>query len=314
MPQYERAFLRERSAREAAERVLESKSRELFNANQQLQARLDELQRHAVQLAEAQAQLLHSERMATVGQLSAGIAHEINNPIAFVSSNLRSLERYCLTLQQLAPQLLAAVQGEDAAELEFILRDVPALIAESLDGTRRVTDIVQGLRQFARLDQGQRAPADLHEILESALRIVRNEIAADCELVRDYGVLPPLRACAGQLGQVFVNLIVNASQALGGPGRITLTTRYEAGSVSITVADTGSGIDPENLAKLFTPFFTTKDVGKGTGLGLSTCYAIVRDHGGRIDVASTPGAGSAFTVVLPVVTAQDATDNAAQAA
>jgi signal transduction histidine kinase len=314
MPQYERAFLRERAAREAAERLLESKSRELFRANQQLQARLDELQRHAERLAEAQAQLMHSERMATVGQLSAGIAHEINNPIAFISSNLRSLERYCGTLQQLAPQLQPALRGVDASEFEFIVRDLPALIAESLEGTARVSDIVQGLRQFSRMDQGQLDDVDVHETLESALRIARNEIAQYCELVRDYGELPRIRARAGQLGQVFVNLIVNATQAIAEHGRITLTTRHEHGSVAITVADTGSGIAPEHLPKLFTPFFTTKDVGKGTGLGLSTCYAIVREHGGRIDVASEPGRGSTFTVVLPVAQGQFVTERAAHAA
>jgi two-component system, NtrC family, sensor kinase len=314
MTEFERAFQRERTAREAAERLLESKSRELFLANQELQARFDELQRHAADLAAAQAQLLHSERMATVGQLSAGIAHEINNPIAFVSSNLRSLERYCETLRRLAPQLQPSLRGDDAGEFEFIVRDLPALIAESLEGTRRVTDIVQGLRQFSRMDQGALGDTDVHESLEAALRIARNEIAQTCELVRDYGELPHIRAYAGQLGQVFVNLIVNATQAIDGHGQITLTTRHEHGTVTITIADTGHGIAPEHLPRLFTPFFTTKDVGKGTGLGLSTCYAIVREHGGHIDVTSAPGQGSAFTVVLPVTPVCQLPDGATRAA
>ncbi|MFO1425958.1 MAG: ATP-binding protein [Steroidobacteraceae bacterium] len=306
MPQFEKAFLRERAAREEAERLLESKSRELFLANQQLQQRLEELQRHSERLAETQAQLLHSERMATVGQLAAGIAHEINNPVAFVSSNLRSLEGYCTTLGQLAPGLLPALPAAERTELEYILRDLPPLLTESLEGTRRITEIVHGLRRFARADSGAIGDTDVHEALESALRIARNEIAQRCELVRDYGELPHIRACAGQLGQVFVNLVVNATQAIEGRGRITLTTRCRDGEIAIAVGDTGGGIAPENLPRLFTPFFTTKEVGRGTGLGLSTCYAIVRRHGGRIEVASEPGRGSVFTVILPVAPALDA--------
>jgi PAS domain S-box-containing protein len=265
-------------------------------------------------LREAHEQLLQSEKMASIGQLAAGIAHEINNPVGFVNSNMGTLRNYVATLfgvvdaydQALAAQPLPAAlaarlaAARQAADLEFLREDVTELVKESMDGLKRVKDIVQALKDFSHVGETEWQVADLHHGLDSTLNIVANEIKYKCTVEKHYGVLPQVECLASQLNQVFMNLLVNAGHAIKERGTITLRTGAENGWVWIEVGDTGCGIPPENLNRIFEPFFTTKPVGSGTGLGLSLSYGIVNKHGGRIEVASEVGKGTRFTIRLPV--------------
>ncbi len=265
-------------------------------------------------LEEAHNQLLQSEKLAAIGQLAAGVAHEVNNPIGFVNSNLGTLGGYVDDLlglidayEAIEPGLaLAPEQAERLraakmqADLDFMRDDVRNLIAESIEGTSRVRHIVQSLRDFSRMGDVQWQQADLHAGLESTLNMARNEIKYKAEVERDYGELPLVECIPAQINQVFLNLLVNAAQSIEGQGRITLRTRQVGQEVCITIVDTGRGI-PESLrTRIFEPFFTTKTVGQGTGLGLSISYGIIQKHGGRIAVESEVGKGSSFTIWLPL--------------
>jgi signal transduction histidine kinase len=321
---YERAIQRERAARERAEALLESKALELYHANQALreqharvQSRNDELERAHAALQKAQAQLIQSEKLASVGLLAAGVAHEINNPMAFIISNLGSLQGYGATLIRLVQAYQGMVRSagptafeparwtelqalEADADTEYLLTDVSDLIKESLDGAARVRDIVQGLKSFSRVDAAAHAPADLHAGLDSTLKVVANELKYKCTVDKQYGQLPLVPCHLAQINQVFMNLLVNAAQAIKVQGTITLRTWVDAEHACVEVRDTGCGIPADQLGSIFDPFFTTKPVGSGTGLGLAISYGIVEDHGGRIDVQSEPGVGTAFTLRLPL--------------
>ncbi|MBB3224044.1 ATP-binding protein [Pseudoduganella umbonata] len=261
-------------------------------------------------LREAHEQLLQAEKMASVGQLAAGIAHEINNPIGFVNSNMSSLQGYVGALLQLIDAYDDAIAGQpalvaqmvpvrQAADLDFLRGDVTALVSESIDGLRRVKEIVQSLREFSHVGETEWQLADLHRGLDSTLTIAANELKYKVTVVKEYGNLPLVECRASQLNQVFMNLLVNAVQAITGRGVIRIRTGVQEDWVWIEIADTGAGIAPEHLTRIFEPFFTTKPVGSGTGLGLSLSYGIVNRHGGRIDVHSQPGEGTTFTVWLP---------------
>lgn len=239
-------------------------------------------------LEEAHEQLVQAEKMASMGQLAAGIAHEINNPIGYVYSNLGTLRKY-----------LADVFAH-RADLDALKEDIEAILAESLQGVERVSRIVRDLNDFSRVDDARWQWADLHEGLDSALNIVSNEIKYKCKVAKQYGSLPKVQCLPARLNQVFVNMLMNAAQAIDKDGTITLQTRAQEEEVSISISDTGKGIPTEHLARIFEPFFTTKAPGEGTGLGLSLSYNIVRRHGGRIEVQSAPGRGATFTVHLPV--------------
>jgi signal transduction histidine kinase len=264
------------------------------------------------ELEHAHNQLLQSEKLASIGQLAAGVAHEINNPIGFVNSNLGTLDRYLGDLlrvidayQQveaaLPPEARAQVDAvKRAADLPYLQEDIGPLVKESRDGLDRVTRIVQDLKDFSRLGAADWQQADLHRCLDSTLNVVANEIKYKAELDRQYGEIPDVCCVPSQLNQVFMNLLVNAAQAIPERGRITLTTGRRGDEVFVAVRDSGAGIAPELLTRIFDPFFTTKPVGSGTGLGLSVSHGIVKRHGGRIEVASQPGAGSEFRVWLPI--------------
>ncbi|HAT31880.1 MAG TPA: PAS domain-containing sensor histidine kinase [Janthinobacterium sp.] len=280
-----------------------------------LQAKGEEQQLLIGKLQEAHDQLLQSEKMASIGQLAAGIAHEINNPVGFVNSNMGSLQGYVTTLFGVIDEyerVIAALPGQpevgarvaqirEGADLAFLKDDVNDLVKESMDGLKRVKDIVQSLKDFSHVGETEWQIADLHHGLDSTLNIVSNEIKYKATVEKHYGVLPQVKCLASQLNQVFMNLLVNASHAIKERGTITIRTGCAEDWVWIEIGDTGAGIPPENLNRIFEPFFTTKPVGSGTGLGLSLSYGIVTKHGGKIEVASEVGQGTRFTIRLPLV-------------
>jgi len=265
------------------------------------------------QLQEKSAQLVHSEKMASIGQMAAGVAHEINNPVGFIMSNLSTLQDYTGNLKaaiaicrelaakpdSLAPELQEAVASLDIEDLDFVDEDIDDLLRESLEGCERVRDIVQNLKGFARGDDTEARTTDLNDCIESTLKIVWNELKYRCEVVKEYGDLPAITCFPGKINQVIMNLLVNGAQAIAEKGTITLRTYHDDDRVYLAVSDTGSGIPEDVQARLFDPFFTTKEPGKGTGLGLYICHNIVEEHGGEISLESTVGQGTTFTVALP---------------
>jgi two-component system NtrC family sensor kinase len=283
----------------------------LANQNVYLEA---ELARRLKETQQVQIQLLQSEKLAALGQLAAGMAHEINNPVGFVTSNLGSLDYYLRNIFELldayeAFEKTCTANGAALSEIRelkqqkrigFLRADIGRLISESQEGLARVARIVSDLTNFSRTESTDWQWADLHNGLESTLNIVWNEIKYHCTLNKDYGDIPEIYCIPSQINQVFLNLLVNAAQAISQKGEITVRTGLVGGEAFIAIADTGTGIPAENLPRLFEPFFTTKPVGKGTGLGLSIAYGIVQKHRGRIEVESTVGKGTTFTVWLPV--------------
>lgn len=265
-------------------------------------------------LTAAQNRLLQAEKMASVGQLAAGVAHEINNPLGFVSSNLTSLGEYFADLLAVidayaATDALIARDPQVAGEIgriraacdpDFIRSDGAALLAESRKGLDRVKKIVLDLRNFARVDESQWQEANVHTCLDSTLDVAAHTLGDKVEVRREYGELPPLRCCPGLLNQAFMSLIVNAAQAIAGRGHIIVRTACADDDIQVEIEDNGCGIARENLDRIFEPFFTTKPVGEGSGLGLSLAWSIVKAHGGRVEVDSSVGEGSRFRVWLPV--------------
>lgn len=280
-----------------------------------LKQRVDELESVNSKLAEIQLQLLQSEKLASIGQLAAGVAHEINNPIGFVKSNLGSLAQYVSQLLALTQAYVKAgqsVEGADFAafesarqllqtsDFEFLSTDLPSLISETREGVDRVSKIVMDLKNFSRVGDTDFQWSDLHQGLESTINVIWNELKYKADVVREYGALPQVYCVASHLNQVFMNLLVNAAQAIVEHGRITVRTGVQASQVWIEVQDTGSGIEPDKLTRIFDPFYTTKPIGKGTGLGLSIASRIVSQHHGSLIVASVPGQGSTFRMTLPI--------------
>ena len=263
-------------------------------------------------LAQVHGQLLQSEKMASIGQLAAGVAHEINNPIGFINSNLSSLRRYVEDLFKVVSAYEAG-EGELKAETRaamdklkqeidicFLREDAITLLMESMEGMQRVKSIVQNLKDFARVGESERLCANLEECLDSTLNMVNNELKLKATVVKAYAGIPDIECIPSQLNQVFMNLLINAAQAIETHGIITLRTGREGDKVWVEVQDTGTGIRPEHLDRIFDPFFTTKAIGKGTGLGLALSYGIVQKHEGEISVKSELGVGSVFRVTLPI--------------
>ena len=277
-------------------------------------------------LSDAQSKLIQSEKLASIGQLAAGVAHEINNPIGFIFSNFGTLEQYLEDLFQMldAYEQAEASVSDGAAlarirslkadlDIDYLKEDIPNLMRESRDGIQRVRKIVQDLKDFSRVDARQEwESVDLHAGIDSTLNIVNNEIKYKADVVKHYGALPEVQCLPSELNQVFMNLLVNAAHAITAErGTITISTGVEGPNVWVEVADTGAGIAAENLQRIFDPFFTTKPVGKGTGLGLSLSYGIVQKHSGRMEVHSELGVGTRFRVTLPIQHEEAATQPAA---
>jgi signal transduction histidine kinase/DNA-binding response OmpR family regulator len=287
---------------------------ELFNNMMSLlAAKHYELADSYEQLKTSQQRVIQQEKMATIGQLSAGIAHEINNPVGYVTSNLTSLHKYFEKLKEFialqSDVIKAYEQGstpininaeKKRLKINYILEDIEELTKETEDGCDRIRSIIRDLKSFARSNDEQKELMDINEIIDKTINVVWNEIKYKSKVEKKYGDLPKTNCFSNKLSQVFMNLIVNASQAIESEGQITLSTWHENGSIFITVHDNGSGIPAENLENIFMAFFTTKEEGKGTGLGLSICKEIVESHDGEITVASAAGEGTTFTVKLPV--------------
>jgi signal transduction histidine kinase len=260
-----------------------------------------------------QATILQQDRMACIGQLAASVAHDINNPIGFVAGNLAVLKNYWMKLAAFvrfqqdtlldcgSPALLNLVEKRRLVlKVDSLLDQYEGILDESLEGTERVNRIVLNLKGFSRQEKNEARLANIHDCLESTLNIVMNELRYKADIVRDYGDIPPLLCYPQQLDQVFMNLLINASQAIEQWGRITISTRADQDNIYVAIADTGCGIARENFPKLFEPFYTSKEVGVGTGLGLPIVRDIVNLHHGEITVESVPGSGSVFTVRLPL--------------
>ena len=250
--------------------------------------------------------VFQQEKLASVGQLAAGVAHEINNPIGFISSNLGTLKKYIAKFMEYIAASMAGQEPEELQQLrkslkiDFISNDINELISESVEGTERVREIVQNLKSFSRLDEVKCKEADINECLENTLKVIWNELKYKATVSKEYGKLPPIKCYPQQLNQVFMNFLVNAAQAIENRGEIRIKTWQDGKNIFVSISDTGQGIPAENISKLFEPFFTTKETGKGTGLGLSITHEIIQKHKGRIDVASKVGRGTTFTVTLPV--------------
>jgi signal transduction histidine kinase len=295
-----------------------------------LQRKTDELEEANRRLRRHQEQLIQQEKMASLGQLAAGVAHEIKNPVAYVSSHMENLEEDC---SDLTPLLLELARAEDEPEaypdpgaglkavrptrqqvlarmleldLETLVESIKIALEDSRDGIERIQEIADSLRKFSRpTDDEPTELARLEDVIEDALRITHSQLKSRCELFRHYGNLRPIPCRPRQLTQVITNLLVNAAQAIPRWGKVTVSTSYEGDDAVIRISDTGAGIKPEHLKELFTPFFTTKPGSVGTGLGLSISYGIVKDHGGTITVHSVHGEGTTFEIRLPLSAAME---------
>ncbi len=304
------------------ERVVDLEERHL-EATSQIEAKNKKLERTLKALEDTQTQMLQSEKMASIGQLAAGVAHEINNPTGFVSSNLKTLtdyqediaeliEKYQGLMSQLAnqdhqsalpQQTLSAVvelkQFEKDIDVEFLMEDISDLIGDCREGIDRIKKIVIDLKDFAHPGEDTEQLADINSGIESTLNVVNNEIKYKATVHKEFGDIPAVKCIPQQLNQVFMNILVNAAQAIEKKGDIYIRTRSVSQNVEVTIRDNGSGIPQENLTRIFDPFFTTKDVGKGTGLGMNIAYNIVQKHNGTLHVDSELGKGTTFTITLP---------------
>lgn len=298
---------------------------ELLHANEhleeQVESRTQDLSTALNDLQASQAQLVQSEKMASLGQMVAGVAHEINTPLGYARSNADIVRTSLADIRQLcgaqgkaldlltsdeaqeddvAHALSAAQALGESINAEELVADLDGLLADTDHGLGQIAELVGSLKDFSRVDRSRSDLFNVNEGLDSALKICQSQLKGRVEVVRQYGKLPQIECSPSQLNQIFLNLINNAGQAIEGTGRIFLHTQAEAGGVAIRILDTGSGMSEEVRQRIFEPFFTTKAVGKGTGLGLSIVFRIIEDHGGSIEVRSAPGKGSAFTIRLPL--------------
>jgi len=292
-----------REAQDALEARVRERTAELSRVNAALVDDIAARERAEAERDRLTAQLLRGQKLQAIGQLSAGIAHEINNPVGYILSNLTSLKEYLADLSRLLRASLEHDPGLERLRGEidatFLLEDFDKALEETRQGAERIRDIVRGLRDFSHVDDGERTEADLRDLIEDSLRICWNELKYKAEVKRDYGSVGRVSCAPRRVGQVFVNLLVNAAQAIEERGEIRVSTRAEGGWAVIEVRDTGRGIPKEALPRIFEPFFTTKPVGEGTGLGLHVAYKIVKAHGGTIDIRSQVGAGTCVRIFLP---------------
>ena|GEM_PF-838170 len=279
--------------------------RRTYESQQALRANVKELEGANSEIKEAQTRLVHAAKMASLGQLVAGVAHELNNPIGFIYSNMAHLKEYSeklISLLDIAEKDPAQLpRAKEEADLEFIKKDLPKLIASCEDGARRTRDIVLGLRNFSRLEESQVKEVDVREGLSKTLELLSGELKNRIKVIKDFGDIPKIMAYPSELNQVFMNILSNAAQAIEGEGEIRVSTHLTKNKmVEIAISDTGKGMSKETAEKVFDPFFTTKTLGQGTGLGLSISYGVIQKHGGEILIDSEVGKGTTFRIILPV--------------
>ncbi len=289
---------------------------QMLMLNDSLEEMVDEQTRHLKEandeLKSTQSQMLQNEKMASIGQLAAGVAHEINNPMGFIASNLSSLARYLKNLEEFmtlqdrilqesasAEQLMQLKEQRRKLKVDYMIEDSTDLIDESLDGASRVQKIVLDLKSFSRVDRAEVQASDLNDCLDSTISIIWNELKYKVSLEKDYGKLSALKCLPQQLNQVFMNILINASHAIENQGVVGIKTWEDEVNQYVAISDNGCGISEDNLLKTFEPFFTTKDIGKGAGLGMSISYDIVKKHGGDIKISSELGVGTTFTLSFP---------------
>lgn len=310
--------------RDQYERELESLNKSLEDRVKQRTSELQDKNRQLEQankdIKEAQSRLLQSEKMASVGVLAAGVAHEINNPLGFVMSNLGTLDEYVTNYRTLVSEYEKLFVLKDSSErkeqfqkikamredfdIEFMNEDLDGLLQDTQEGSVRVRDIVKGLKAFSHVDQSDEMQlTDINDCIKATLKVANNELKYHCEVITSLGEIPQTYCMAGQIKQVILNMLLNAAHAIKGKGKIEVATSQVGDRIELSIRDNGCGIDTADQGKLFDPFFTTKEVGEGTGLGLSISYGIiVDDHKGDIRVESELGEGSCFTIVIPVLT------------
>ncbi|WP_075187224.1 sensor histidine kinase [Teredinibacter haidensis] len=299
---YKAAYQRQKKARELADKLLEDKSRELYEANSTLTSAYNRLKHQ-------KAQLLHQEKLASIGQLSAGVAHEINNPSAYVKSNLSALKKYRESLTGFIADIehLCAnqhsekqfAQSKSQYDIDFLMDDFDDILIDSISGMEKIAGIVRSLKDFSRPDQDEKQFFSVNECIRNTLKLVLNEIKYKAEIVEHYGDTPDVLGYSGGFSQVVLNLLVNATHAIEEKGTITITTGQSDEGIRIDIADTGKGIAPADLLRIFDPFFSTKPAGQGTGLGLSISHGIIEKLGGRLRASSVLQQGSTFTILLP---------------
>jgi len=279
-------------------------SQKVTSARKDLEKKVQELEETNKELHQTQAQLVHSSKMISLGQLVAGIAHELNNPIGFIYSNMGHLREYSEKLIQVIRVAEASPdkikQAKNEAEFDYIVEDMPKLIKSCEDGARRTRDIVRGLRNFSRLDEAQVKEIDIEESITNTLDLLTGELKTRIKVETEFAKVSRVKCYASQINQVLMNLLTNAAQAIRDEGTIWIKTWQSGDVVRISIRDSGQGIPKQNLEKIFDPFFTTKPIGQGTGLGLSISYGIIKKHGGNIEVTSELGKGTEFIVSLPV--------------
>jgi len=302
---------------------IQSLNEQLIETSSQIEAKNKKLESTLKRLEDTQTHMLQSEKMASIGQLAAGVAHEINNPTGFVSSNLKTLSDYQDDIAELIekyhglignlkadgsnnanPDMIKSnmediIGFEKDIDVEFLLEDIVDLIGDCREGTDRIKKIVIDLKDFAHPGEEVIQLTDINNGLNSTLNVVSNEIKYKATVHKDFGNIPPVKGVPQQLNQVFMNILVNAAQSIDKKGDIHIKTLLVDRSVNIVIRDTGCGISEENLSKIFDPFFTTKDIGKGTGLGMNIAYNIIQKHHGTIEVQSEIGKGTSFTISLP---------------
>jgi len=304
---YKTAFQRERLARKQAEALLESKTHELMESNIELQQANETLSRQ-------QAQLVQTEKLAALGTLAAGIAHEINNPMAFISSNVQALKRYCEAYVELCKTLQTEFESlpesiGDSLQavgkkrgVDYVLNDTNLIFSEVESGLIRVQDIVSNLKSFARMKPGERDHADINDAIRSALKILANELKYKCHVETTLQELPPIYCNLNEVSQVFLNIIHNAAQAIEKEGDILISSCYldDQSLIQVVIQDSGKGMDDATRSQIFDPFYTNKPLGQGTGLGLSVSHGIIEALGGNIKVTSQEKKGTSFFINLPV--------------
>lgn len=303
---FEEAYHRERKTRRRAEQLLEDKSRMLHQRNQ-------ELEQINHQLLSQQASMLKQEKLATLGTLAAGVAHEINNPLAFVTSNISALDEYHSAYHSLY-KLFKDIESDlmqdkqerlqtlvKQLDLEYLDSDLPHLMKQTLDGLDRVRKIVLSLRNFSRSQEGDRDFTNLNEGIESTLRLVQSELKHGIDVVLDLKELPKIYCNPSEINQVILNIVVNASHALKDRPNptIKISTNADDKNVLITIEDNGIGMSAETLNNIFVPFYTTKPIGQGTGMGMAIAHKIISEHHGSIDVSSEINKGTCFSISLP---------------